>query len=470
MLKTHWKVFSYFERLVDNGILLLSFVLGYYLRDYIVSFVAFFKPGLESGTSLDSIESYFGVLLVAIPVFNIMLSFLGAYGSMRYSSWIRLFRQGVLTALVVFVACASLLFVLKLDLSRSFLGGFCFFLAVLFCTSRWFVLRLLRHYRKRGRNFRNVFILGDGEHADRILKEFNNKVEYGIRVVGFSSFKRFQENVSSFEKVLKEKAVDEVLFVGLKGNLEQIEVLVGLAIEEGVGVSLAADFFSLSILNSGMSYVGETPIIHYQTTSKKTVGLFFKRLIDIVVSFILLIIFSPVAIAAVIAIKFDSKGPVLFKQRRVGLNGRTFKMYKFRSMVIDAEDKMAELKAQNEMGGPVFKIKKDPRVTSVGRFIRRLSIDELPQLWNVLKGDMSLVGPRPPLPEEVSLYRRAQRRRLSMRPGITCIWQVSGRNNIPDFETWAKLDLEYIDNWSLAKDLKLLLKTVPAVISGSGAR
>ena len=170
-----------------------------------------------------------------------------------------------------------------------------------------------------------------------------------------------------------------------------------------------------------------------------------------------------------LCIKFDSRGPVFFKQSRMGLNGRIFTLLKFRSMVEGAEERLPELLDQNEMTGPVFKMKNDPRVTRVGRFIRRYSIDELPQLINVLLGDMSLVGPRPPLPDEVSMYVRKHRRRLSMRPGLTCIWQISGRNQIPDFEEWAALDLQYIDNWSLRRDFQILLKTIPVVISGSGA-
>ena len=167
-------------------------------------------------------------------------------------------------------------------------------------------------------------------------------------------------------------------------------------------------------------------------------------------------------------IKWTLPGPVLFNQVRMGLNGRKFNMYKFRSMHQDAENRLGALKSSNEMSGPVFKIANDPRVTPVGRFIRKFSIDELPQLFNVLKGDMSLVGPRPPIYKEVLEYQRWQRRRLSMRPGITCIWQVSGRNDI-GFEEWMKLDLEYIDNWSFWLDLKLLFKTIPAVLIGKGA-
>jgi exopolysaccharide biosynthesis polyprenyl glycosylphosphotransferase len=211
------------------------------------------------------------------------------------------------------------------------------------------------------------------------------------------------------------------------------------------------------------------PLIHFQTPPGDTWELVLKRFIDVVVSGALLIVLSPLFLLIALGVKTTS-GPVIFRQTRVGLNGRLFDMLKFRSMVDGAEKALGDLKGVNEMRGPAFKLKNDPRVTTFGRFLRRFSLDELPQLWNVFVGDMSLVGPRPPIPGEVSLYERRSRRRLSMRPGLTCTWQVSGRNNISDFDTWVKLDLDYIDNWSLSGDLMLLVRTIPAVLFGTGAR
>jgi exopolysaccharide biosynthesis polyprenyl glycosylphosphotransferase len=195
-----------------------------------------------------------------------------------------------------------------------------------------------------------------------------------------------------------------------------------------------------------------------------------KRLMDIVFSFIALVLIAPVCAVVTVIIKMTSPGPVLFVQKRVSMNGRVFDLYKFRTMVQDAEAKLADLQHLNEMKGPAFKMAKDPRITAIGAFLRKTSIDEFPQFLNVLKGDMSLVGPRPPLPKEVEQYDDWQRRRLSMRPGITCIWQIQGRNRITDFEEWARLDLRYIDNWSLWLDIEILLKTVPAVVFGIGAK
>jgi exopolysaccharide biosynthesis polyprenyl glycosylphosphotransferase len=193
-----------------------------------------------------------------------------------------------------------------------------------------------------------------------------------------------------------------------------------------------------------------------------------KRLFDIVSSSAGLLVLSPLLLMVALLIKLTSRGPIFFKQQRVGLHGKTFNMLKFRSMVVNAEELKAKLEALNEQTGPVFKIKNDPRITRIGRFIRKYSIDELPQLLNVLRGEMSVVGPRPPLPKEVEKYAAWQRRRLSVRPGLTCIWQVSGRNQI-SFEEWMYLDMQYIDDWSLMTDLRLILKTVPVVITGSGA-
>jgi exopolysaccharide biosynthesis polyprenyl glycosylphosphotransferase len=212
------------------------------------------------------------------------------------------------------------------------------------------------------------------------------------------------------------------------------------------------------------------PLLSFSTTPTNEFLMFVRRILDVVLASIMLVIAGPLfMLPAAILIKLTSPGPVLFKQKRCGLNGRQFVMYKFRSMVNNAEQLRVELEGLNEMDGPVFKSSSDPRITTVGKIIRRRSIDELPQLFNVLRGDMSLVGPRPPLPAEVARYERWQRRRLSMKPGITCLWQISGRNEV-SFEDWMKLDLTYIDNWSLLLDLKILLKTVPVVLLGRGAK
>jgi exopolysaccharide biosynthesis polyprenyl glycosylphosphotransferase len=211
------------------------------------------------------------------------------------------------------------------------------------------------------------------------------------------------------------------------------------------------------------------PLLSFATTPTNPLQLMLKRVLDIALASFLLLIGMPIAGMIALTIKLTSGGgSVLFRQTRCGLNGRSFTLYKFRTMVEGAEERRRELMHLNEMDGPVFKLRSDPRVTRLGRLLRRFSLDELPQLWNVLRGDMSLVGPRPPIPEEVAQYQRWQRRRLAMKPGLTCLWQISGRNDL-DFDRWMQLDLEYIDSWSPLLDLKILLKTVPVVLSGRGA-
>jgi exopolysaccharide biosynthesis polyprenyl glycosylphosphotransferase len=210
------------------------------------------------------------------------------------------------------------------------------------------------------------------------------------------------------------------------------------------------------------------PLLSFATTPTSQLKLMLKRTLDVVLASLLLLIALPIVSVIALMIKATSGGNVLFRQTRCGLNGRFFTLYKFRTMVEGAEERRRELLHLNEMNGPVFKLRSDPRVTAFGRFLRRFSLDELPQFWNVLRGDMSLVGPRPPIPEEVAKYQRWQRRRLAMKPGMTCLWQISGRNNL-DFDRWMELDLEYIDSWSPTLDFKILLKTIPAVLSGKGA-
>jgi exopolysaccharide biosynthesis polyprenyl glycosylphosphotransferase len=218
------------------------------------------------------------------------------------------------------------------------------------------------------------------------------------------------------------------------------------------------------------TYLRSFPQLVFKSTSDTLGHLFIKRLLDIVVSAVVLVMLTPLFMTIAAIIKMTSEGPVLYRQVRCSLHGKKFMFYKFRTMVNDAEARQKELLKYNEMNGPVFKMTNDPRVTGVGKWLRKFSIDELPQLWNVLKGDMSLVGPRPPLPSEVENYDNWQMRRLSIHPGITCLWQVSGRSSISDFKEWVRLDLEYIDNRSLGLDFKILFKTIPAVLLGVGAK
>jgi exopolysaccharide biosynthesis polyprenyl glycosylphosphotransferase len=432
------------------------------------------------------------VLLIALPAYLASLEIVGAYDSMRLANFWQLLRMFFICGITVFLGVAAGLFFLKLDLSRSFIASFCLLATLSLLLERYLVLKALRVIRKKGRNFRSVIICGLTEQTLKLLQAFSNYPELGLGVIKLVDLSPTKDEASQMQflreamrfsalksrevvygvegalEALSSVQVDEVIFTNVMRSIEESETLIQGCALQGIRTTIAADIFSAGIATSQVSYFDGLPLIHYQTPPGDRWELSVKRLIDIAFAGAMLIFLSiPLTIIG-LAIWISSGRPILFKQKRVGLNGRLFTLYKFRSMDPDAENQKLQLVAKNEMHGPAFKLKDDPRITRIGKFLRRYSLDELPQLWNVLRGDMSLVGPRPPIPGEVTLYERRARRRLSMRPGLTCVWQVSGRNSITDFDSWVKLDLDYIDNWSLSKDLLILLKTVPTVILGNG--
>lgn len=339
----------------------------------------------------------------------------------------------------------------------------------------------LKYIRIHGRNLRNVLIVGTNRRA----LDFANKIDaspgLGYRIVGFvdrewDGFQEFRQTgypvVCDFDglpRFLRNNVVDEVvLAIPVRSFHSHASDIAALCENQGILLR----FFNVFDLKSSRSRADEfegRPFITHYTGSLEGWPAIVKRGVDIAISFIALICLLPLLCVAAVLIKLTSRGPVLFVQKRVGLNKRRFKLCKFRTMVVDAEARMREVEHLNEVSGPVFKIKNDPRITPLGKFLRKTSIDELPQLWNVLKGDMSLVGPRPlPVRDYEGFNEDWQRRRFSVRPGITCLWQVMGRNSIP-FERWMALDLQYIDEWSLWLDFQILARTIPAVLRGSGA-
>lgn len=310
---------------------------------------------------------------------------------------------------------------------------------------------------------------------------FLNKTSVKVDEVGYILDREMPEKrvfntlgvLDDLEQILRSNEIDQVYFIQHSDdNIAQIQKYIDICLEMGVTVKVVLDVsysHRMHRSNSYVSSVGTFPLITYHTIALNSYEQAIKRLMDLVISIVATIVLSPVMLITAIAIKLDSPGPVIFKQVRVGQNGRTFNIYKFRSMCADAEEHKEELLEQNEMDGFMFKIKNDPRVTKVGKFIRKTSIDELPQLFNVIKGDMSLVGTRPPTVDEVSKYKRGQWRRISIKPGVTGLWQISGRNNITDFDEVVELDLRYIDNWSLYADLAILFKTVGVLLTKKGA-
>ncbi len=275
--------------------------------------------------------------------------------------------------------------------------------------------------------------------------------------------------IADISQCLKKYVVDEVIIAIPRSLLTDAEPIAYACEEEGIKLRFMADVFSLQAARVSLAQVGNIPLLTLEPVAQDKNTLFVKRIFDLVVTSLAMPVVLPVIGLIAIAVKLDSPGPAFFIQERVGLRKHLFPMYKFRSMYEDAEEKMKEIEHLNEAEGPIFKMTNDPRVTKVGKFIRKTSLDELPQLFNVLMGDMSLVGPRPMSIRDVDLFDKGiQRKRFSVKPGITCLWQVSGRSSLP-FSDWLRLDLEYIENWSLWLDLKILLKTIPAVLNSKGA-
>lgn len=335
-------------------------------------------------------------------------------------------------------------------------------------------LALMRRLRRRRFDVHRVLLVGRAEDAAPFLDTIAGHPEWGIEIVGVLGEAGLGVprlgSVSDLNLVLDGQPVDEVYLT--RHDLESSTLVeVARSCEEiGVRFSMDANFLGLGTARVELQSFEGVPVLSFGTTPSAGFALAAKRALDIVGSASGLVLLAPFLLLISLGIKLSDGGPVLFRQERAGRFGRTFSMWKFRTMVEDAESRLDALREQNELEGPAFKMSRDPRVTPLGRVLRRTSLDELPQLWNVLRGQMSLVGPRPPLLSEVAEYERWQLRRLSMRPGLTCLWQVSGRSDVTDFEEWMQLDLEYIDRWSLLLDVRLILETVPAVLRGTGAR
>jgi exopolysaccharide biosynthesis polyprenyl glycosylphosphotransferase len=321
----------------------------------------------------------------------------------------------------------------------------------------------------RGELRENIILAGEMAPMKKLKSSLPATTRKELNIV--SQVDLAKQPIESLIEEMHRHPVSRVILCFENMKISRAQEAVNACEIEGVEVWLIAGFIQTSIARPTYENFNGHPTLVFRTTPEISWSLFIKEAMDRVLAFLALIALSPVFLMLAIAIKLTSPGPVFFKQVRSGLHGRRFRMVKFRSMVMDAEERRAALEEHNEMSGPVFKLTKDPRVTPLGNLMRRTSLDELPQFWNVLRGEMSLVGPRPLPDYEVAKFDQAShRRRLSMKPGLTCLWQVSGRSEVRDFSDWVRLDLEYIDNWSLGLDIVILLRTVPVVLFGKGAK
>ncbi len=466
---------------------------GYCASDVLVMVVAFFIAFFLSAQRMSlNFEEF---LSVRIKLTNLLLflgfaaawylifSWHGLYRSRRIgqikAEWWEVTKSVTLGTLLL----STIAFLAHLSaINRTFLAAF--FIASL--TSTLFMRTALRFMlvgaRRKGRNLRNIVIVGCGRRGASLGKEIRKRPELGYLILGYiddipapqnplhGQPEKLLGSLDSFEKILETFEVDEV-FIALPvvSYFETIAKIIAACETLGLVVRIPAELFALRLAKADVDYLDETAILTLHTGTPASLDLALKRAIDVACSAVALALLSPLLTVIAVAIKLDSKGPVFFLQERVGLGRKKFLLVKFRTMGSGAEARLKDLEQYNEVNGAAFKMKDDPRVTRVGGLLRKFSLDELPQLINVLKGGMSLVGPRPlPVRDVERFDAKWQKRRFSVKPGITCLWQANGRHEI-SFEHWMEMDLQYIDHWSLKLDFEIMLKTIPMVLRGTGA-
>ncbi|MDZ7372504.1 MAG: sugar transferase [candidate division KSB1 bacterium] len=484
MISEREKFLVHVMRILDATMLVVGFELAYFVDEYIRSAFGLSQKAFAIAPDWSGLY-YFtlrnvGLLVAFVASWLILLAAQGIYSHFRMRR-LREINAAIGKGMILAtLSTSAIAFLFKWQLtSRLYLVTCSVVAMVILMGEKYLLIKFLDSVHRKGYNQINLLIVGTGKRAREFIRAVKENSHWGLRIVGLIDDEHgmFGKEVEGYRVlgriqdipfILQRKVIDRVIFVVPRLWLHRIDEAIMACENLGISTAVSLDLYNLKIAKIRQTDFNGFPLLEFETFRAKQWQLFIKRLLDIVLASLMLIAFSPLMLVVAILIKLTSPGPVLFKQKRCGLNGRKFTLYKFRTMVPGAERKKQELLRMNEMNGPVFKMKRDPRVTPIGRILRKFSIDELPQLFNVLKGDMSIVGPRPALPVEVELYEVWQRRRLSLKPGLTCIWQVSGRNKVP-FERWMQMDLEYIDNWSLWLDFKIMLKTVFVVLTGYGA-
>ncbi|MBA3009842.1 MAG: sugar transferase [Proteobacteria bacterium] len=479
MLRENHKIIVQFQRAADLLITAACFVMAYFIKRNIL-------PTKLAGLTTN--PNYYIVLLAIIIIWYISFNWFGIYRSFREHPFSWFFVNIVKACLAGLLVLNICLFMFHIrDMSRLLLGIFFVLNVSCLVAFKWGVMMVLQRIRAHGFNTRNVLIVGTRVRAESLIKSIDEDKEGGYHILGcfdtdpskvgtavINGYKVLG-TMDMLRAYLEENVVDELIFAMPLRKIEDADKYIVMAESMGVRVRIIPDWqlhylaYAPDVASIRISEFSGVQTLTLQSTPLNEGMLMIKAILDYGLAFIFVLVFLPVFILISLAILIVSPGPVLYRQERLGRNGRRFNVLKFRTMVMDADKRLDELRDMNEADGPAFKIKNDPRIIPwVGTFLRKVSLDELPQLFNVLKGDMSLVGPRPPIPGEVDEYEIWQRRRLSMKPGLTCFWQIAPRRNELSFDEWMKLDLEYIDKWSLQLDFLLLLKTAGAVLTGSG--
>ncbi|HQK47229.1 MAG TPA: sugar transferase [Syntrophorhabdaceae bacterium] len=478
MIREREKYYGPFLFFLDSISAFISYSLSLYF------YLVFFHPHILDAKTVKLAFYFFDSTLHLIPFLVVLFLFFNQFIRKNDYTYKRRVSDVLYQILSpVFITIATFLF---LSLTNPLFRIHYWFLAiygVLLCgflfIDRIIILLYIIFLQKKGNILRFILIVGTNHKAINVARLFEDNPQWGLKVVGLLTYDMEEVGnevsglkvlgfIDDIAYVLEKNVVDYVLLVQEKQNIKDIQNLALRCKTIGIDFVFDTNIFARDITDVSFDHVNNTSLVLFRSVWLSPEKLFIKRVIDIVLSVVGIIICIPFWIIIPVLIKRDSEGPAFYVQERVGKNGRLFPMYKFRTMVVGADKMQAEVMHLNEMDGPVFKIKDDPRLTKMGKFLRRTSLDELPQLFNVLAGHMSLVGPRPPIMSEVVKYRPWQRKRLSVIPGITCLWQVTGRNEIK-FDEWMKLDMQYIDNWSLTLDFKILFMTIKAVISRKGA-
>jgi len=480
MFSRHNRIIGLIYLAVDAVLAFASFGLAYWIRLHGVS-----------PRPLYQVSHYIWIVPLCPGLWISVSIVLGVYREIREEVLSRAFLDPVKIGFIATTLLFAFTYALKLEyISRLLLVLYAALdliaMIVFRLAGRWFSDPL----RRAVAGLRHFLLVGHTREAREIAKLIEANESRGMRLFAFvhvgaapaaeisqgaaapaaAGLRREYPDyaLEDIPELLRRHVIDEVIFAVSKDDLEKVRETLLVCEEEGVRSRLLLSFLPHVISKVQLERLQDMSLLTFSTTPESEDLLLLKRVVDFVMALVFLIVLSPLFLVLVILIKLTSRGKVFYRQTRCGLGGRKFTVYKFRSMRADADLLREELAALNEMDGPVFKIKNDPRCTGVGTFMRKFSLDELPQLVNILKGDMSFVGPRPPLPEEVEKYERWQRRRLRMQPGLTCLWALEGRNQL-NFKRWMELDLEYIDHWSPSLDWKIILKTIPVVLLGRGA-
>jgi exopolysaccharide biosynthesis polyprenyl glycosylphosphotransferase len=462
MLRRQRTIRKHLHQIVDGGLFALGLWVAHGLRLILSSRV-------EGLPGIHDFSHYIWLFLLIVPATPLLLQAQGFYNrplvySRRETFW-AVAKAGTLLVLGV----VTLLFMQKEELARSVVILSAVMGTGLVLLKEEVVLWWMISEFGKAQMRKRVVLIGAPDEIGKIERDFSDRMTGSVEVL--ARLELADATPDRLFELLHEGAANGVILSTGHAMFGEVERVIELCELEGVEVWLLADFFRTQISQTSVDDFLGRPTLVFRSAPEASWQGVGKQVLDVVGAAFALVLSLPIMIGAALLVRWTSKGPILFRQRRSGLNGRPFTMLKFRTMVTDAEQQKAELAAFNEMDGPVFKVSADPRITPVGRWLRKFSVDELPQLWNVLMGEMSLVGPRPlPVAEIRQIHDRAHRRRLSVKPGLTCLWQISGRNRVSSFKEWVRLDLEYIDNWSLWLDLKILLKTIPVVILGTGAK